>query len=210
MKRISFLFALALIAAAAVSCSKKTETTTTSEMSTPPPAPAGKQMKPSAAAMSHATTPKAPKGATVTKKTAIGSGNVSMSTANSPTDTDDSWMEMVDIDGDGDQEQVEYLWDDEDMVLYAYTEDDSTIGDGSVAAAELWAFYGQGNAYNQAVGSGWYVEGVGTADSTSTYVNLWGCDFDANGNATQCGACTIDASNDAIVVTQAPAASPGM
>jgi hypothetical protein len=202
MKRISIIFALTMVAAVAISCTKKTETTTEmgGSTATPPPA-AGKQIKPSSAAMSKATSPKAPAGAK--KVSSVGAGNVSANTANTPTDTDDSWTEMVDIDGDGDQEMVQWVWDDEDKVLYGYTEDDAAVGDGTVAAAELFAFYATGNAGNQPVGSGWYVEGVGSSDSTGTYVNLWGCDFDANGNATQCGAATIDASNDAIVITTA-------
>jgi hypothetical protein len=199
MKRIAVIFALALVAAVAISCSKKTETT--GDMGATSTPPAGTQQKPSAAAMAKAASPTAP--ASAAKETSAGSGSLSASTANSATDTDDSWVEMVDIDGDGDEEQVDWVWDDEDKILYGYTEDDEAVGDGVVVAAELWAFYGTGNAMGAPVGSGWYVEGVGEADSTQAYANLWGCSFDASGNATQCGACTIDATNDAIVITAA-------
>ena len=52
------------------------------------------------------------------KGTSIGKGSASMTTANAPGDTDSVWAEKIDVDGDGKVDDTQFLWDDEDKVLY--------------------------------------------------------------------------------------------
>jgi hypothetical protein len=206
MKRFLFVSGVLISAAFAVSCSQKpaekpAETPVAPPAAAPAAPAAGKKITPSAAVRQMAASPAGP--AEAATKTSVGRGKLVTSTANSDSDTDASWVAAVDLDGDGDVEMVEWVWDDEDKVLYGYTEDDSALDDGTVATAMLFALYAPGNAGSMPTGSGWYVQAVGASDPKVTDVALWGCKFDAEGNATECGAATIDASKDAITVTAA-------
>lgn len=149
-----------------------------------------------------ASAPKPPANAKQVKAT--GKGKATANTGNSADDTDSVWVEKIDIDGDGNVEEASLLWDDEDKVLYLYADDTFTChkggtGDGSM----LIAINGKGNARNRPAGSGWYAVELDKSECASQTVGIYGCKFDAQGNATACGSITVDDKNDDIVITAA-------
>jgi hypothetical protein len=135
------------------------------------------------------------------KAKSIGKNKVKVNTANSADDTDSMWVEKLDIDGDGSVEQANLLWDDEDKVLYLYADGTFTCSNGGTGAGGmLIALYGDGNTYEKPVGSGWYVVGLDKGECGAKTAGIFGCKFDAQGNATACGAAKINAKNDDIMI----------
>ncbi|MGH9364033.1 MAG: hypothetical protein ACRD1B_02035, partial [Thermoanaerobaculia bacterium] len=132
--------------------------------------------------------------------TSIGKGKASANTANSASDTDSVWEEL-DFDGDGNVEQTSLLWDDEDRVLYMYSDDPFTCRNGGTGDGNmLVAVYGKGNTYKKPAGSGWYVAELDKSECAAQAAGIYGCKFDANGNATACGVAVVDDKNDDIVI----------
>jgi hypothetical protein len=143
----------------------------------------------------------APPPAKATKSTTVGKGKVAATTANAAGDQDSFWVEEIDIDGDGNVERSDLLWDDEDKVLYLYADGTFTCTKGGTGeGAMLIAVYGQGNVYKKPAGSGWYVVALDKLECGAQAAGEFGCRFDAKGNPTACGAVTIDAKNDDIVI----------
>ncbi len=125
--------------------------------------------------------------ATAKKGTSIGKpGGVSTSIA--PSDTDSYWVQEIDIDGDGDLEDVEVLWDDEDKLMYFYDEldVDCALTDGTASSSLLIAIYGNGNTAKAPKGSGWWVSSLDQGECAAEETDVYGCTFDAAGNATEC------------------------
>jgi hypothetical protein len=139
-----------------------------------PPVAKAKTLKPPA---------NAKKGTMVGKK-----GKVSASTSNAPGDTDSVWVQQIDIDGDGDMDTVDALWDDEDKVLYLYDEldVDCAMTDGMASTSLLVAVYGDGNTAKQKSGSGFWVASLDEGECLAEETDVYGCTFDAMGNATMC------------------------
>jgi len=136
------------------------------------------------------------------KGTDIGKGDVKLNTSDAADDTDSIWAEELDIDGDGDVEQTDLLWDDEDKILFlsaqaTFTCTNGNPGDGGM----LMAIYGEGNSANAPAGSGWFTVSLDASECDAQVAGLYGCMFDAQGNATSCGAVAIDDDNDVIVIT---------
>lgn len=130
----------------------------------------------------------------------VGKGKLAMNTANAARDADSFWVEEIDIDGDGTVERTDVLWDDEGKVLYLYADGTFTCTTGGTGeGAMLIAFFGQGNPHRPA-GSGWYVVELDKLECGARAAGVFGCRFDAKGNWTACGAATIDAKNDDIVI----------
>ena len=143
----------------------------------------------------------APPPAGATKSTTVGKGKVAVATANAAGDQDSFWVEEIDIDGDGNVERTDLLWDDEDKVLYLYADGTFTCTKGGTGeGAMLIAVFGQGNPYKKPAGSGWYVVELDKLECGAQAAVVFGCRFDAKGNATACGEATIDAKNDDIVI----------
>jgi hypothetical protein len=135
------------------------------------------------------------------KGASIGKEKVKAKTANGTDDTDSIWVEQLDIDGDGDVEETNLLWDDEDKVLYLYADGTFTCANGGTGeGGMLIPLYGDGNTYKKPVGSGWYAVGLDKSECAAETAGIYGCKFDAKGNATACGAARIDASNDDITI----------
>jgi hypothetical protein len=136
------------------------------------------------------------------KKTTAGGGRTTVDTANSKDDVDSFWIQSIDIDGDGTVEQAELLYDDEDKVLYIYASDAFPCKGGGAGAGEmLIAVNGKDNPRQKPAGSGWYVTALDAGECGAKVDGLYGCHFDANGTATDCGSATLDAKNDELLVT---------
>ena len=75
--------------------------------------------------------------ANATKAKSDGGTAVKVSTANSAADDDSFWTEEVDIDGDGDVDATSLVWDDEDKVLYSYSDGAFTCANGGTGTGEL-------------------------------------------------------------------------
>src|SRR5437867_4750639 len=155
------------------------------------------KVSPPASVTDKAKSPTPP--ADAKKGASIGKKKVKVKTANGTDDTDSMWVEQLDIDGDGDVEDTNLLWDDEDKVLYLYADGTFTCANGGTGeGGMLIALYGDGNTYKKPVGSGWYAVGLDKSECAAEAAGVYGCKFDAQGNATACGAARIDATNDDI------------
>jgi len=158
----------------------------------------GVQLKPNTQTMTKANNP-AP--ANAQQKTSAGKGSASIGTKNAPTDTDSFWVESIDVDGNGDVETADLLWDDEDKVLLIYYEDDFTCKNGAVGSgAILMGINGADNPRKRPAGSGFYIVSLDEGECGAEEAGLWGCKFDANGNATACGVAVLDEKNDDLVI----------
>jgi hypothetical protein len=161
----------------------------------------GPAVKP-AAVQKKAAAPTPP--ANATKATSVGKTAIKHSTANSPTDDDSFWIESTDIDGDGNVEDANYVWDDEDKVLFAYADGTFTCGNGGTGAGELLvAVVSAGNTWNRPAGSGFWVAAVDKSECGAQAAGLVGCKFNAAGSATACGVATLDEKTDDLVIVAA-------
>ena len=159
----------------------------------------GVQLKPNTQTMTKANNPAPP--ANAQQKTSAGKGSASIGTKNAPTDTDSFWVESIDVDGNGDVETADLLWDDEDKVLLIYYEDDFTCKDGKPGSgAILIGINGADNPRKRPAGSGFYIVSLDEGECGAQEAGLWGCKFDANGNATACGVAVLDEKNDDLVI----------
>jgi hypothetical protein len=161
------------------------------------------KVKVPAAIIAEANNPAPP--ADASKKTSIGKGKTAANTSNGAGDDDSFWVEEIDVDGDGDVESADVIWDDEDKVLYLYSENNSLVcTDGGAATADLLvAINGKGNARKRAAGSGWFLVSLDEGECKAEAAETYGCRFDANGNATACGVAVVDDKNDDIVIATA-------
>lgn len=135
------------------------------------------------------------------KGTSIGKGKASTTTANAPGDTDSVWAEKIDIDGDGKVDDTQFLWDDEDKVLYFSKSGTFTCASGGTGSGGiLVAVYAEGNPYAKAANSGWWVAEVDKGECGAEAAGLVGCKFDGSGAYTSCGVAVIDAKTDSITI----------
>ena len=142
---------------------------------------------------------KAPPPPSATKATSIGKGSAAINTGNSPTDTDSYWVEEIDIDGDGTLERTEMLWDDEDKVLFAYSETDAPCANGGIAVVQLLAgVNGAGNSRGRAAGSGFYAAYFDASECNAAAAGLYGCKFNASGTVTEWAGVVVDAAGDEV------------
>jgi len=160
----------------------------------------GPMVKPGAVQMQAAMP--APADAKVARS--IGKKALKVSTANSPGDVDAFWVEQVDIDGDGNVDDTNLVWDDEDKVLFTYSDGAFTCRNGGTGMGELLvAAFGEGNTWKRPAGSGFWLAALNRGECGAHSTGLWGCRFDANGNATSCGVATLDEKSDDIVIETA-------
>lgn len=123
------------------------------------------------------------------QKSSIGKGAATVK-ASAPSSF---WTEEVDVDADGVVETNDFLFDAGRDVLYTYREDDFTCKNGnSETGSILEAVYAKGNKAGKPVGSGWYLVSLNAGQCSSQKAGTFGCKFDANGNATECGAATVN------------------
>jgi hypothetical protein len=144
--------------------------------------------------------------ADASKKTTTGKGKATVNTANTQGEDDSFWVESIDIDGDGTAEETDLLYDDEDKVVYLYDDGDFKCKGGGMGESSLLiAVNVAGNSRGRPAGSGWYVVELDEGECKAKMAGLYGCKFDANGNATACGLATIDEKNDELVIVEAAA-----
>jgi len=161
----------------------------------------GADVRPNAA-IAKAKNPSPP--ANASKKTTIGKGKTTVNTANTQGDEDSFWVENIDLDGDGTVEETDFLYDDEDKVVYMHSEGDFKCqGGGTGTGSMLIAVNVAGNSRNRPAWSGWYVVDLDEGECKAKVAGLYGCKFDANGNATACGLATLDEKNDDLVIVEA-------
>lgn len=142
---------------------------------------------------------KQPPPSNATQKTSIGQGKMAVQTANKPGDTDSYWVQQFDIDGDGDMEQTDFLWDDEDKVLYAYAQTEVACSFGGTAVVAILAgVNGAGNSHGRPAGSGFYAVYFDGTECGAAAAGLYGCKFDAAGNATAWAGAVVDSFGDEI------------
>jgi hypothetical protein len=156
------------------------------------PAPA---VKPSPAVLAMAQDPTPPP--TATKKAVAGGGQLAVNTTNSAGDQDAYWVASMDIDSDGAVEETQCLLDEEDGVLYLYSEDDIPCkGGGTCKAALLIALNCKGNPRNATVGSGWCAVYLDKGECGADEAGIFACRFDRSGNVTAWAAAKLDEKND--------------
>ena len=103
------------------------------------------------------------------------------------------WTEEMDVDDDGTVETSDFLYDAQRGILYTYREDDFACPNGnSESGSILMALYAKGNKANKPVGSGWYLVNLDAGQCAVKKAGTFGCKFDANGVATECGAATVN------------------
>jgi hypothetical protein len=125
-----------------------------------------------------------------TKLNTLGTEALGVTTSGKAT----SWYETGDVDSNGTQEKIGFMWDGDNKIMYAYTRDPITLGDGTIADKGLLVTqYGADNKKDKPEGSGWYAY-VTERDSTAAGATgkLYGCTYDARGNVLQCGPGTFD------------------
>jgi hypothetical protein len=143
-----------------------------------------------------------PAAKSTTKKGSIGKGATTVK-ASQPSSF---WTEELDVDDDGTVETSDYLYDAQRGVLYTYREDDFACPNGNPESGSiLMALYAKGNKANKPVGSGWYLVNVDAGKCAAKTSATYGCKFDANGNATECGAATVNNATGEIDVVVAKA-----
>jgi len=123
------------------------------------------------------------------QKASVGKGSTSVN-ASQPSSF---WTEELDVDDDGTVEDSQYLYDAKRGILYTYREDDFACPNGNPESGSiLMALYAKGNPANKPVGSGWYLVNLNAGQCAAKKAGTLGCKFDANGNATACGAATVN------------------
>lgn len=123
-----------------------------------------------------------------TQKNSVGKGALTVTTAQ-PVDF---WQEQVAY-SSGNTVTTDFLYNPNVGVIYGYREDDFKCANGQPAHGNiLEARYTQGNQASRPVGSGWYAVELDAGKCAAQESGIYGCRFDANGNATECGAATIN------------------
>ena len=122
-----------------------------------------------------------------TQKNSVGKGSLTVTTEQ-PVDF---WQEQVSFTGG--MVTTDFLYDPNVGVLYGYREDDFTCSNGQTAhGGILEALYASGNKSGKPAGSGWYAVDLSAGKCGAKESGVYGCKFNANGNATECGAATIN------------------
>ena len=125
-----------------------------------------------------------------TQKNSVGKGALTVTTAQ-PVDF---WQEQVAFAGGG-MVTTDFLYDSNVGVLYGYREDDFKCSNGQPASGGiLEALYTSDNKSGKPAGSGWYAVELDAGKCAAKESGIYGCKVDASGNATACGAATINSS----------------
>jgi hypothetical protein len=140
-----------------------------------------------------------PPPASATKTSSVGD-HVKMST---PPDSA-SWEEQIDADGNGTVDRATLVWDSKDRVLLSNTQGSFTCMNGATGTGELLiSVNGAGNPRGRPAGSGFWLASLDKGQCGAQTNSLWGCKFDASGNATACGIAQLDQANDDLTIVSA-------
>jgi hypothetical protein len=100
------------------------------------------------------------------------------------------WQEQLSFNGG--VVTTDFLYNPDIGVLYGYREDDFSCSNGQTAhGGILEALYTSGNKAGKPAGSGWWAVELSSSKCGDMNSSVYGCKFDANGNATECGAATV-------------------
>jgi hypothetical protein len=148
------------------------------------------KVKVGAAVTAKANSPTPPAAAkNKSEKASIGKGKLAVK-ASQPSSF---WTEEIDLEDDGTVESTDFLYDASRGIVYAYREDDFTCPNGQAARGSvLEIIYAKGNKAGRPVGSGAYLVELSEGKCGAKKSGEFGCKFDGNGNATECGAATIN------------------
>jgi hypothetical protein len=134
-----------------------------------------------------------------TQKNSVGTGKLTVTTAQ-PVDF---WQEQVAYSGGG-MVTTDFLYDPNVGVLYGYREDDFKCANGQPEhGAVLEALYTSSNKSGKPVGSGWYAVELDAGKCAAKAAGIYGCKFDASGNATECGAAALNTQTGELVIAAA-------
>jgi hypothetical protein len=87
---------------------------------------------------------------------------------------------------------TDFLYNPDLGVLYGYREDDFACTNGQTAhGGILEALYTSGNKTGKPAGSGWWAVELTTGKCGAKESSVYGCRFDANGTAIECGAAVV-------------------
>jgi hypothetical protein len=177
MKKVTFFSAVAMFAVCIFAVGQATQQSA-------PKVKVGTQLTAKAATPAPGANAKS-----ATQKASVGKGATSVK-ASQPSSF---WTEEVDVDDDGVVENNQFLYDAKRGMLYTYREDDFTCPNGNPESGSiLMALYAKGNPADKPVGSGWYLVNLNAGQCAAKKAGTFGCKFDANGNATECGAATVN------------------
>jgi hypothetical protein len=195
MKRTNILFGMAFVfGLALLATAGRQQGTPQSTQKTQPTVTVGAALK----AKAKSPTP-GPTAKQQSKKTSIGKGEVAVTASQASS----FWTEQLDVDDDGVVETSDFLYDAQRGVLYSYREDDFACQNGQTAnGGILQALYASGNKAGNPAGSGWYAMALDTGKCAAKRSGIYGCRFDAHGNATDCGAATINNTTGDITVAE--------
>jgi len=99
---------------------------------------------------------------------------------------------------------TDFLYDPNVGVLYGYREDDFKCANGQPEhGGILEARYTSGNKSGKPVGSGWYAVELDAGKCAAKESGIYGCQFDASGNATECGAAALNTQTGELVIAAA-------
>jgi hypothetical protein len=122
----------------------------------------------------------------IAQKNAIGKGALTMFVRQPVS----FWQEQLTFSGG--IVTTDFLYDLDAGVLYGYREGDSACSNGQSAhGGILEALYTSGNKAGKPAGSGWWAVQMSTGKCGTKESAVYGCKFDATGNATECGAATV-------------------
>lgn len=123
-----------------------------------------------------------------TQKNSVGKGALTVTTEQ-PVDF---WQEQIPFSGRG-VVTTDFLYDPNIGVLFGYRQDDFKCVNGQPAyGGILEALYTEANHANKPAGSGWYAVELETGKCAAKKSGVYGCKFDASGNATECGTATLN------------------
>jgi hypothetical protein len=199
MKKVSLRAALLLLSFAGpvALAQSASQSASQSAAAGAPKVVVGKQLTAKAAAPAPGTAARNPG-----QKASVGKGATTVK-ASQPSSF---WVEDLDVDDDGVVETSDYLYDAQRGILYTYREDDFACPNGkSESGSILMALYAKGNKGHRPVGSGWYLVNLNAGQCATKKAGTFGCRFDAKGNATACGAATVNEATgeiDVVEVTQ--------
>jgi hypothetical protein len=119
-------------------------------------------------------------------KTSVGKGSLMMF-AKQPVY---SWQEQVTLNGGA--VTTDFLFNSDIGVLYGYREGDFKCSNGqTVHGSVVEALYTSGNKSGKPPGSGWWAVELNAGKCDAGDSAIYGCKFDASGNATECGTATV-------------------
>jgi hypothetical protein len=162
----------------------------TSQSNAPPVSQQGTQpaAQPNTIPSSRANNPAPASGAHgKTQRSSVGRGSLTVTTARQVS----FWQEEASYGGA--TVTTDFLYDPNIGVLYGYREDDYTCANGQTGhGGILEALNTSGNTAGKPPGSGWWMVDMSDGKCGAKQSGTYGCRFDQNGNATECGAATVN------------------